>query len=331
MTIDILDAALIRSRKLSATFQKAVQPVAAAAPRARRFVFDKEASIFLGRFIRTCGDLIIANRQFAIPPFETVYIEFDMKAMMLEGNSPPDLEDQDTRVGYLIEGRTVYCVAATDRMKDVGLTPFVYEMDTDEAQPDLSMMHEQSIEGQELLKLSLMLGSGIENLDEKSRVEILARNVVRFMYPITNDGMFGKLVQGSAGDLRNVWAILLLLNQPANVTFDPVPARRGIFSGKLRTYAAHNIVRIDIGRHRSIRRALAFESRSSPRRHEVRGHFAHYHLTDGCQHEWQTMPDEKGRWLCGRCDGYRVWRKNFLRGDAGKGFVTKSYEIGGEP
>lgn len=328
MPIDTLDAAMIAARKHSAQVRSAAGKIAAIVPRARRFVFDQDASLFLGRFVRECGDLIICNRQFAIPPFPTTYVEMDLRAM-LTGKGAASMIDaaSDFRVGYLIDGQRIYGVA--ESAMGAGIMPFVYEMGTDAPQPSLSMMHARSIERQEWLKLAALLGSSVEHLDGASREDILARNTVRFLYDMGDDGnLFERIVQGSAGDLRNVWAMLLLLNQPGKVTMEAVPASRGIYRGKLRTYAAHNVVRIDIGRHRSIRRALTFEHRSSPRRHEVRGHFVHYHLMEGCEHVWPHLPDHEGRWRCSRCDGMRVWRKDFLRGDAGKGFVTKTYDVG---
>ena len=49
--------------------------IKAAAPQARCYVFDDEASFKLGQFIRSCPDMIAEQLEFAIPPYPVTYVE----------------------------------------------------------------------------------------------------------------------------------------------------------------------------------------------------------------------------------------------------------------
>jgi hypothetical protein len=117
------------------------------------------------------------------------------------------------------------------------------------------------------------------------------------------------------------------------LVIDHVPARRGTAATRNRPYAAHSVVSIKIGERREyVAHFGHVDQRASPRRHEVSGHFVHHNCADGCEHLWPVAPEPSPysgapQWRCGRCSGTRTWREAFLRGDAARGFVTKSYEV----
>lgn len=309
--------------------------VAESLPRARRYLFDSAASAFLGRFIRDCGDLILKNREFAIPPYTTTYVEMDMDAMVkaigmtTSGDVLPASylgSKADSKVGYLIHDGRVN-VFVEDTVNGVAqVSPLQYRIGAPHRveDPVLSKTNDP-----EWTRLALLCGTTLHDMpDEDTRADILAHNRVQMLVPGVTPDQMHVLIQGSFGDVRNVWAALLLLNQPGKVTFQKVAATRRIVRGKLKAFAAHHVVEVKIGdRVKNLRAALHFEKRLSPRRHEVRGHFVHYGIDENCIHEWSMLPDQEQRWTCRCCGGKRTWRKDFVRGDASRGFVTKEYEV----
>lgn len=320
MLLDVLSptAAIYANRGLT----EAWRATTVAVPRARRFAFDTEASTFLGAFIRDCGDLIIANRQFALPPFQTTYLEVDMAAMIkaigktTSGAVQPPWDPTDTQVGYLIDGDTITPVVDTGR--GATISPIEYVMGG--VGKPLIQVTSETPEQEEWVRMALMLGTTLHDIEgEDVRRDILDANTCRILVEDLPPKTLHALLYGSFGDLRNVWAALLLLKE--------VTATRGIHRGKLKAYAAHHTVAFNLEKVREIRHAIDrhYHDRRSPRRHEVRGHFMHFNLAEGCEHAWSALPDRENRWTCLHCGGRRTWRKDFLRGDAGVGFVSKDY------
>lgn len=124
-------------------------------------------------------------------------------------------------------------------------------------------------------------------------------------------------------------AFFLLLHAPGSpVALSGQSVRKGVYRGKPVTYAAHHTVEVVLPRvDRSYLRSLIPSDRASPRRHSVRGHWMHFGVDRGCTHDWRPVDGDKDRWRCERCGGRRTWRGDFYRGDAGRGFVTKHYEV----
>ena len=123
----------------------------------------------------------------------------------------------------------------------------------------------------------------------------------------------------------------ILLNNKRHVSQETVPWKSGLLRGKQHVFAAHNIVRITLGPHVTIRQAMKKALHAPRRRHDVAAHFAHWHLIPGCIHRWPAIPDvdETGipRWVCEKCNGLRVRRRAHLRGSAEQGVVTKDYHV----
>lgn len=332
----VIDYALIRAKKIKSAEKAYLNEIRQSLPRARRFIFDDDAARIMGRFIRECPDLLLNNRQFAIPPYQTTYIQIPIRSLFMPSSTSAGRfgGERDDFVGYLMTGNRVYSAAAFEHsIEESFLSPFVYDVNTTHHTNSVKLTYSTSrssdvYEDQDSwMKLSLLLGSTVEHITEEQRVDIIRRNNIDMMYELPLGIDMTPLLQGSMGDVRNIWAALLLLNQPGKTVFEHFPAGRRIVRGKLRAYSAYNIVSINIGRHRKTRRAFHFEDRSSPRRHEVRGHFAHFHTDKHCEHKWPLIPDDDQRWYCERCRGFRIWRKDHLRGDASKGYVNKVYEI----
>ena len=135
----------------------------------------------------------------------------------------------------------------------------------------------------------------------------------------------------SVGDVRNLVCLLLLLNQPMLYSATSVGHSHGLYKGKRQVYAAHSLIEITLGQRKQARRILTHMGpRKPPIRHEVRGHFAHWRLKEGCTHDWPMLPaieDAVPRWTCKRCGGLRVWREHFVRGSAEEGWSDHEYRL----
>jgi hypothetical protein len=66
--------------------------------RAKPFLFSNKASTLMGKFAYQCTDLLLQNRQFAIPPYDCMYLEFNYDLFLREApeRSVPDRGRQRT-------------------------------------------------------------------------------------------------------------------------------------------------------------------------------------------------------------------------------------------
>lgn len=322
---------------------RASREIIALRPVAKRFVFDAEGSRHLGAFIRECGDLIVANRQFAIPPFETTYLQCELDetiAAIGRGSSVDRLgnrEGRDTQVGYLIHKRRVYSMSA-DAQGRASPGVFAYERDTPSGPgPIFEEPVQIGDSDDEWARLALLLGTTMDAdvFDEETRLDIIRSHRVTVAERARHISRMqrSQQVQGSMGDIRNVWAMLLLINQKRSaVRLHDVPWQAALWKGRRRVYGAHSVVRINLTGPKQTMRQLMRPSLHAPRSaHGVKGHFAHYHLRDGCAHPWPLMPEvsESGiaRWRCPACSGWRTWKRDYTTGDGAVGYVTKEYRL----
>lgn len=323
-------------------------------PRCRSFVFSESASRLVGRFCAEVGDLIVDNRQFAIPRYNATYIEFNGYAFFEQFNKDrvSNLPAVDDRFGYFIVDQTVWVLSANDtggasgglgwqwrRPGEVWHTPVDFNQwpIVDLTKPvggTVVMGSGKEYQGHKWLIGSLALGTTIEKIKSEAQLNEIVDEVIpvwryapEYGAGLSTDAMH-RLMQSTAGDMRNLWGGLLWINRHRRTVISDIPATSQIKKGKRIAYAAHHIVDIDLGRCRTVRRAFETGAeRLSPRRHEVGGYFNHRNLIPGCSHQWPLMPDEKGRWECAACGGIRWWVTDYMRGDATRGFVTKEYEV----
>lgn len=331
--------------------RKPREELIATARRAERFVFSDSASKLIGQFVTECGDLVLRHRQFAIPPFDTMYIEFAKPFFdAFESNIAKD--GADTNVGYLLDNQRIYIMARGGKKGDkvtADLMPWYYtwSLPGGVAPFDLktrAMVLSLKGEGADWNKLAIAYGtSQMKITDEDERQQLLAQVqphlFVDYYHRIKHaEGentakVVRTMLNYGAGDVRNMWAALLWLNRPAHTIISNQPAGRRFFRGKSIAYKASHTVEIDLHKMRSLRRAFTLSGeRLSPRRHKVRGFFAHKHGSTGCSHDWPLLPDEDMHWVCKRCSRVRWWVKDYVRGDATRGWVDHSYEVTtGEP
>lgn len=326
----VVDRALIRERKLRAVqFARMVKDVERVLPKARRFVFDKAASAFTGRFIREFGSALLRNRQFAIPPFEQTYVEYDAQALseaLGRAKSSELLSEgaPDSRLGFLVDGNHVWTfVENSDGL--AGIFPVEFWTDTTPTRGLFS----NDLGYDKWRKLAYTLGTTLHEIEDWETMNDWYSNI-DFGVPKDLEILLTRqdLAVGGNGTVRDYIAVLLMLNrQKDRVSLKQIPARGVIYKGKRRTYMAHSLVTIDVEDYHHIAQSYQrTHTRESPRRHQVRGFFRHLHRVHGCEHDYPLTPNEN-RWTCRRCGTVRVWVEAHERGDAGKGYRTKEYQV----
>jgi hypothetical protein len=298
----------------------------------RRFVFDEDASIKAGRFATECADIVCENAEFALAPFPNTYIEIDFAAAIAASSRGIIFDDVAPRMGFLfLETGEVY--VCSGQLGNASFVPFVYRR-KDERDPET--------EDRQIFLKEFLIGEVSDELGP--RVDAFAHRMtdiwgVDYLAPDLSDELRAVILREARGEFKRALAALLLLNQKRDVRLVDVPGGRRITKGKLRPYMAHTVVSIDLSGG-SVRGLFRVDDRASPRRHEVRAHYVHYGILEGCSHQWasySTPETEKRdeaklgrivpRWRCDHCQGIRVRRQKFDRGDAAKGWVVKEYKV----
>lgn len=323
--------------------------IAEATNRAERFLFTEDASRLVGQFCRECSNLILDNRQFAIPPFNDTYVEYD-PLFIRQVKNIVDPAERATHHGYLVTGNYIYYFASgfysdleakiwTDETI-ISPTYFTFAPPGQEAFKDTrdTPFHDAA-EDDRLAGFSI--GLRAYNHSSTLNRKAISKEVQPHVFYEFKERMHtrlnaadaskavGSALGSAAGTVLYLWAALLWLNRPTHTTFVEVPATRRISKGKLKAYAAHRIVEIDLRKARTVRAAfLSSIPRESPRRHKVRGTFCHKGgQVLGCSHVWPLLADEDGHWVCKACGRIRWWRKDHVAGDATKGWVDHEYAV----
>lgn len=356
----VIDEAIASASKNSKFLHPiALKRVIAAAHQAKRLVLDEDASRMVGRFMEGCIDLIVQHRQFAMPLYDVMYIEFDTRAMYdeISGNAAGPIKkddpEADERIGFLFDHRTVYTIAngplssaimpifnyinprGTYETPNYGKDFMVYELWHDK----------QEKEPADATKLSLMLGASALRMlaatgggptRERAHDLILFCREVQYYYAGVKDinkvGTEGhqKIMNEIVGDVRNMYAILLWLNSlPHTVKYTNRPAGHKMYRGKRLALSAHNVVTIHMQGAVQIRNLFTkhMKERQHPRLHDVRGFWRHrFGIAQGCGHDWPATPDKRNKFVCKKCGRERWWIHEHERGDKSKGRVTKEYK-----
>lgn len=321
----------------------------ACAREAQRFVFSPAASALVGRFASECGDLIVAHRQFAIPPYETCYVEFS-RPFFDAFDLPDDKRDSvDTGIAYLVRGQRIFCFSRGKSPKDKVETSIMGPLYYTWAPPGEVARFDRPEYGRPILfagddaqwsHLALTIGSTLHKIPDESTRQALIDEIHPHIFKehadrgirVMGEGRFmeatTEFLQSSTGDARNLWAALLWLNRPKHTTVTNQPAGRRFFRARPTAYRAYHIVEVDLHKMRSLRRAFTLSGeRLPPRRHRVRGAFHHSGGQVGCSHQWPTLQDADGHWKCSLCGRLRWWVKDHVRGDATRGWVDHGYRV----
>lgn len=294
--------------------------VKAIAPRARQFIFDKEASEALGRFIRDCPDVLVDQMQFARQPYDITYIEVELDALYdAMGKTVTYPDERDWKIGFLAHVGEVF-VLTNSRQRTQGVLSPVCTFDYEYRPVAADPLSDDS---------KVLLGSSWHSLSDAQRNAFAQRfNVGYLGKPEVRHKALEVMLPAIMGEARVYVAALLFLYQKHRLTLTDHGFRRAISRGKLRTYMAHTTVTIHLSQYEGIKHHFTEIDRASPRRHEVRTHYKHRQLTAGCEHQWTRVEDaENEQWRCTACSGLRWLCRQHLRGDGSIGFVTKHYEV----
>jgi hypothetical protein len=339
---------------------RVIERVQAKARQARRFVFDDDASRRIGDVVREIPDLIVREAQFARAPFPLTWVEYNSVAMWrsVYREQPHKLEnefpDHAARIGYLIEENEVYVVAGghavtPEALNIVHLGHFAYELNVvgrDRSQILRDEMARRGLDAASERHVRdwfnrFFWSSTADHLDDAT-LDALSNRFASYPLYDTNGPLHGHMQQVMAecfGDLRNIIAILLMLNRPRITRYDnELPRSRGWLKNRQVPYLAHTPVTIHLDPLPILRHLGTPLGEAEPRRrHEVDGHYRHRGGTPGCIHPWvrtdedwiavaeHAAPADVDHWLCPVCERKRWWVKTYHRGDAARGYVTHDH------
>ena len=369
-----------------------VQQLKRLAQNANRFVLTEEGTRRYAEVMRDIPDMIAVHQEFALQPYETMWVECDARVVFETTSKKPSDELADLRIGYLFHNNTVYSVSDSNEELGVGLMPIKYHLHRPWKLEEQIKFAEQagisrlglvgwfwgSVMRHWLVNAELA-NTALEKLRQGGSITIPKGSPVEVFDKVWQEiGLEKKkeygpetlaygpndeqnltlaktlrnshtaswlneewilrspvhsrkaLIDGSAGDLRNIVTILLLMNQPSVISYvQEVGFGKGFSKGKLRNYVSHNVVTINVDPKPIIQR-LSIGTGSPHRHHLVRGHFcqnadARNGSRRGCEHQWEQ--DDDKHWHCVTCEGKRWWRKDHSRGDSFIGVVDKQYAI----
>jgi hypothetical protein len=313
---------------------------------AEKFVFDEAASQRVGEVIRDVPELMVEQIQFARPPFDLCWIEYELdpifKLLNPKGHNPID-QTRDKKIGILIEHNSIITSSLTHN----GLTtvlPFKYHLNTEWTLEDQLRFCDQMKISR--MQIDMWLWGAVYNKfmkeGKKDYMRVLRdSNMVEMMYEhdLTHEQAI-RVMRSTVGDFKNHIAVLLMLNRPTLTVYARVANARGWIRHKPRPFMAYNSVRMALDPVPVIRKLSEGHGEGElRRRHRVRGHYCHNDaarkalLHHSCVHDWHPanneweaikaeVGDEVEHWVClSSCGGRRWWREQHERGSAGIGYV----------
>lgn len=314
---------------------------------AEKFVFDRAASERVGIVLRDVPELLVEQIQFARPPFDLCWIEYDSDAIyrVLNPHAPlSDDETRDRRVGILIDHHRITVVSESFNGR-FGVMPCAYHLNTEWPFAEQTQFSEQLRVSRRGIDYWLW-GSVAPYLVKTGKQDYLRAlrdtNKAELLFNVTpTDAAATRLYNSTIGDFKNHVAVLLLLNQPSVTQYIRVPQMRGLIGRRPRPYMAYNTVRVALDPVPQIRRlGEGGGTGDLRRRHRVRGHYCHNDKArrGGCIHDWHAadaawtpvtvrIGDDPEHWVCPICGGHRWWRAQHERGDASKGYVDHEYTV----
>lgn len=297
---------------------------------AKRFVLDASASEFVGELLRRAPLEVLRQHQFAKAPYETTWIELDHEAYFQRGLQLPTKSLSDSKVGILVHHdrvRTIACDAGGSAM----LSPMIIDLHR-------KVTFEEELEiaqavGASRFSLRMLLLGGVTAVTSDWWQSAEAAEVCR-SHRLSVDKAFehlptpdlAALLAGSAGDLKMMLALLLLLVRPhSNIVSQEVGHRRAIVGGKAMVLKEHHVLKLRLDHADPVTRYLSHLSTGGHRReHGVRGHWAqHRKRGRNCGHQWEGLSPTL--FQCVVCGAKRWWKKDHHRGKGGR--ITKEYEV----
>jgi hypothetical protein len=314
---------------------------------AKRFVLDRDAVRYCAELVRDNPRIIADAHDFAIPPFERTYIEFPFTEWYETVTGRTADATADTHAGYLIVGNSVRCLAGFQ--DSVALTPIEYHLNQPWTVKESFKMattlgtsrlsFDMFYWGESMHKFGYLKNKMEDEPDfefasdwQKEGVRSLRANhsfTLNLMPGMNAPAIWQKFYQGSAGDLRNIIAMLLFLNRTSKTRYEKeVGMQPGRWIGrKQANLLTHRVISYSVNPVPRLVKLVAGEG-IRRRLHDVRGHLCHNEVarTNGCTHDWIEFADNHLKWRC-ECGGLRWWRAEHRRGHEAKGFVTSEYKV----
>ena len=327
--------------------RRKIEVVQARLRNAKVFKFDEDAAIYAAQMMRDYPEAIAHDVDFAIPPFQQMYIEYPFpkfyEILTPEGirvRDPLPLEDQDADVGYFYDGPRVYVMSRTTNKNDAQgmVLPLRFRLNqpfTFQEEVEVS----KTLQGSRLTLDAFFWGSCypklIERKDNASMRALRERHSCEVWYGkhtlFEPKDLMTHLLYTNAGDMRSIIAFILFLNRTRDMQIvDDIPPAPGFVRAKPRTLTRYNLIHIKLDPGPMLKRV--FKSRATGgwrREHDVRGHWCHdrtYHA-NGKPHEHDLRETHHQYWKCLKCGGCKWWRKEHHRGRKDLGQVRTVYEV----
>lgn len=325
-------------------FPAAVRDMLAGKHLAQRYLFTDEVTVEIAKLVREHPNTLLNNIQFALAPYPVTYLEFNLKLFLKElGTATTALiygleAEADETVGFMINKGQVNVIFQGEQKGPPHVSPLSY-----------TLVDHRKLEGYAAVApraedqfLAIALGSTLihpeTRLTEERSDDIVKRAIIwldaeiaGMVVPDFKDfdraRSFAKnLVMGAMGELRNIWALLLWLNQPEISITERVPARRDWFKFRERAIAAHLVVKVKHRVSYSLVKSI-WPAGWHVRQHDVEAFWRNFDRDDTCPHDWPIMPNDKGHWRCTKCAQWRVRVRAHKRGDPKLGIITKEYKV----
>jgi hypothetical protein len=310
---------------------------------AKVFKFDDEAACYAARMMVNHPEAIAHDVEFAIPPFERMWIEFPYPAFY-DITSPPEYrgysnippEEDDLDVGYFFDGPRVYVASRTSRKAKYAhpmIMPIRYRLNqqyTYEEEMQMTSLLQTSRLGIDAFMWGSCYKTLLERVDKPSMRALRNNHSSEFWYglDLSKDAM-GYVLKTSAGDLRNIVGFILFLNRTRDVQIiDEIKPAPGFVRAKPRTLVRHSVIKLKLDPGPMLKRI--FKSRATGgwrREHDVRGHWCHDRVWHANQHEHDLREIHVNFWKCVQCGGCKWWRKEHHRGRKDFGQVKTNYEV----
>lgn len=345
----LLDEVLANKHKgLPKDERRKIEVVQARLRGAKVFKFDEDAAVYAAQMMRDYPEEIAKNIEFAIPPYQQMYIEYPFPKFYetitpgyMRITDPLPLEDQDQDVGYFYDGPRVYVMSRTMDIGDHNshgiLLPLRFRLNQ-----TFSFAEEQeltrSLQGSRLTIDAFLWGGCykklVERSDHASMRALRQHHSCEVWWGKDNimepQNILAHLLRTNAGDLRSIVGFLLFLNKTRDLQIvDSVPPAPGWVHAKPRTLTRYNLIHIKLDPAPLLKRV--FKSRATGgwrREHDVRGHFCHNRVWHANHHDHDTREVGVNQWKCLICGGFKWWRAEHHRGSSKAGIVKTVYEVG---
>lgn len=301
---------------------------------AKVFVFDQQAAIYAAEMIRDYPHVIAHDQEFAIPPFQRMYIElpypifFRTLGGVVRGDIP-----EDTEVGYYYDNNRAYVLSRSDDTSQDKhfLLPIRYRLNQPfETKEELEFAN--LIQTSRLGLDALFWGSviaKISNDDQRALRALHSCEPWPTIEGLTSMQTIRGFLEACAGDLRNIIALILFLNRTKELQYrDELPGAPAFVHAKPRTLVRHSVVKMRLNPGAVLKRIYgAGQGTLWRREHDVRGHFCHDKVYRNHKHEHDLREYDVNQWRCMNCGGLRWWRKEHRRGRKELGQVKTTYEV----